>query len=132
MPSLANITVKKNDGTTDITYTGVAASAGDSSPAVWRSNTVGSAIAFRPELRLTSRANGQKTARRVDGVYTYPETVTGTDGVTRISDRLNLSFSAVIPNGMQDTNVNEAVAQALNLFASSLVKGSVQAGFAPT
>jgi hypothetical protein len=83
-------------------------------------------------MRLTSRANGQKTARRIEGVYSYPETVTGTDGVTRISERFNITISAVVPNGMSETVVNEAVSQSLNLFASSLVKDSVKAGFAPT
>jgi hypothetical protein len=99
---------------------------------VWRSNTVGAAVAHRPELRLTSRANGQKTARRVEGVYSYPETVTGTDGVIRISERFNVSISAIVPNGMSETVVNEAVSQSLNLFAAALIKDSVKAGFAPT
>ncbi|UUW21348.1 MAG: hypothetical protein [Sanya fiers-like virus 31] len=132
MPSLANITVKKNDGTTDIVYTGIAASAGDGSPAVWRCTTIGSAAAQRPELRVTSRNNGSKTGRRVEGSYTYPETVTGTDGIVRVSERFNLTFSAIVPQGMTDTGVNEAVAQSLNLLASALIKSSVQSGFAPT
>lgn len=48
MPTLSNITVKKNDGTTDVIYTGVAPSAGDKSPAVLRNNSLGSAAAFHP------------------------------------------------------------------------------------
>jgi hypothetical protein len=132
MPSLANITIKKNDGVTDITYTGIAASSGDSSPAVFRSNTVGAAVAFRPEFRLVSRPNGAKTARRVEGVFAYPETVTGTDGVTRIAERAVGSFSFLLPNGMSETTANEAAAQFLNLCAASLTKDSVKSGFAPT
>jgi hypothetical protein len=41
-------------------------------------------------------------------------------------------MSAVIPQGMPDTDLNEAVSQGLNLLASSLVNGSLKAGFAPT
>jgi hypothetical protein len=53
MPALADITVKMADGTTNITYTGIVPSAGDKTPAVWRSNSVGGSIGQRPELRAT-------------------------------------------------------------------------------
>lgn len=132
MPSLANITVKKNDGVTDITYTGIAASSGDSSPAVFRSNSVGAAVAFRPEFRVVSRSNGSKTARRVEGSFVYPETVTGTDGVTRVAERALGSFSFLLPNGMSEVNSAEAASQFLNLCAATLTKDSVKSGFAPT
>jgi len=129
---MANITVKKNDGTTDVTYTAVIASGGDSSPAVWRNNTIGTAAAFRPELRLTSKWNGDQTGRRLDGSYSYPSLVTGTDGTISVASRCNISFSAIVPQGMPDTDVNEAAAQCLNLFASALMKSSVQSGFSPS
>lgn len=132
MPQIANITVKKNDGTTDVVYTAVAPSAGDKSPAIWRSNTVGVAAAHRPEFRLQSQSNGPRTARRVEGVYVYPTTVTGSDGRVSVSDKLPINISAAIPLGMSDDDVNEAVSQAMNLFASSLVKDSFKSGFAPT
>lgn len=129
---MADITVKKNDGVTDITYTGIAASAGDNSPAIWRANSIGAAVSFRPEMRMVSRANGTKTGRRVEISFVYPETVTGTDGVTRVANKLPITVSSLVPDGMTETVVNEAVSQALNLFASVLVKNSVKAGFAPT
>lgn len=132
MPTMANITVKKNDGTTDVVYTMTAPSAGDKSPAVWRNNAVGSAAAFRPELRISSQSNGTKTARRVEGSYMYPSIVTGGDGKSMVADRCLINVSAVVPQGMADVDVNEAVAQGLNLFASALVKQSVQSGFSPT
>jgi hypothetical protein len=74
MPSMADIIVKKNDGTTNITFTAMVASAGDKSQAIWRSTTVGTAAAHQPELRMTSRANGTGTARRVDLHFSYPST----------------------------------------------------------
>jgi len=132
MPQMADITVKKNDGTTDIVYTAMIPSAGDKSAAIWRSNTVGTAAAFRPELQAISAPNGPRTARRVGLKYTYPSLVTGSDGKINVSDRLILEVSAVVPQGMLDTDVNEAVSQGLNLCASTLIKSTVKAGFAPT
>lgn len=131
MPTMANITVKKNDGVTDVIYTAVVASGGDKSPAVWRNNTIGTAAAQRPELRLESRFNGDQTARRVEGTYSYPSLVTGSDGKINVASRFNLSFSGIVPAGMLDTDLNEAVSQSLNLLQSTLIKDSYKAGFAP-
>jgi hypothetical protein len=132
MPVMANITVKKNDGTTDITYTTVSASGGDKSPAVWRSNTVGTAAGQRPEFRITSRPNGDGTARRVEGSYSYPSLTTGTDGKINVASRFNLTFSGIVPAAMLDADLNEGVSQSLNLLAQQLIKDSFNAGFAPT
>lgn len=132
MPQIANINVLKNDGTTSVAYTAVVPSAGDKSPAVWRNLTVGTAAGHRPEARLTSRANGTGTARRIDGSYSYPSLVTDTTGKTQVADKFQLQISAVVPLGMPDADLNEAVSQGLNLFAAQLVKDSVKAGYAPT
>jgi hypothetical protein len=132
MPQIANITIKKNDGTTDVVYTAVVPSAGDKSPAVWRNLTVGTAAGHRPELRLTSRANGTGTARRMDGSFSYPALVTDTTGKTQVADRFNMQVTGVIPLGMPDADLNEAVAQALNIFAATLLKDSFKTGYAPT
>lgn len=132
MPSMANITVKKADGTTDQIWTAVQASGGDKSPAIWRNLTVGSAPAYNPELRMTSRPNQDGTVRRIDVVMTWPQTAVGTDGVTR---KLNVfSFTpsgVVVPQGMDSTNLGEAAAQSSNLLASALIKSCLSSGFAP-
>lgn len=132
MPSLANITVKKNDGTTDITWSGVAASAGDKSPAVWRSLTVGAAPAFQPAMKMVALSNGPDTARRVNVDVTYPYTTVGSDGKTNLAEKVVMTCSIVLPNGMPTADSNEAVAQSMNLLASSLVKACMQAGFSAT
>jgi hypothetical protein len=132
VPQIANLTVKKNDGVTDITYTAVVPSAGDKSPAIWRSQSVGSAAAHQPEIRMTSRSNGASTARRVEVVASYPTLVTGSDGKITVSDRVVVQISGVIPLGMPTTDVNEAVSQLLNAAAAVLVKDSFKTGFAPT
>lgn len=132
MPSMANITVKKNDGTTDVVYTALVPSAGDKSPAIWKNQTVGTSSSHRPELRLLSRDNGTGTARRITGTATYPSLVTGSDGKVTVADRLVFDFQVAVPKGMPDSDVNEAVSQACNLVASSLVKDCLKTGYAPT
>jgi hypothetical protein len=131
MPTMANITVKKNDGTTDQVYTGVQPSGGDKSPAVWRNASVGTAIGHKPTFQVSARSNGGNTARRVEGSFVWPYTVTGADGKIVVSDRAIISFSAIMPTGMLTTDINEAASQGCNLIASSLVKSSLQEGFAP-
>lgn len=129
MPQAANITVKKNDGATDIVWTSVSPSAGDSSPARWESQTVGTAMAHRPTLTHISRDNGQKTARRHELTVTYPVVVTE-NGVPKVSDKLIIGVSAVVAKAAVSTDVNEAISQAVNLFASTLIKDSLKTGYA--
>jgi hypothetical protein len=129
---MANITVKKDDGTTDVTYTAVVASGGDKSPAVWRDNSFGGTSGQRPELRVSSRANGDNTARRVDLQFTYPSLYTDTStGLTNVSARANFTASAVIPGNMPDTFAAEFGAQVGNLIAASLIEDSLTVGYAP-
>lgn len=132
MPSIANIVVKKNDGTTDVTYTAVVPSSGDKNPAVWRNNSVGTAAAHRPEYRLSSESNGPRTARRVREVFVYPTTTVGTDGKTYVQDKAIKEVTWTLPINMPDADLNEFVSQGANLDASTLVKDSVKSGYAPT
>lgn len=132
MPNLANITIKKNDGTTDVVYTGIVPSSGDKNPAIWRNDAIGIAPAHRPTLTLMTSSNGTKTARRAEGQFVFPVTSTGTDGRITVTDKVIVSINCVVPQGIADVNINEGVAQGLNLFASALMKSSVQSGYAPT
>lgn len=132
MPSIANLVVKKNDGVTDVTFTAEVPSSGDKNPAIWRNQSVGTAIAHRPTLTLSSRNNGTGTARRMEGQLVYPTTVTGTDGKVTVSDKAIIGVSGVIPLGMPTADLNEAVSQAMNLFVTTLVKDSFKSGYAPT
>jgi len=132
MPSIANLVIKKNDGTTDVTYTAEVPSSGDKSPALWRNQSVGTAIAHRPTLTLSSRNNGTGTARRMDGKLVYPTTVTGTDGRVTVADKAIIEFGGLIPLNMAVADLNEAVAQAANAFKHTVVQDSFKAGYAPT
>lgn len=129
MPQLANVTVKKNDGTTDIVWTGVVPSGGDKSPAVWRSNTVGTAMSHRPEFRTVSRENGTGTGRRVDASFVY-KTLATADGVTTAVSQLPISISALVPKDMPDADVLEAVSQCFNLLDNDLIKSQFTSGYA--
>lgn len=133
MPSMANITIKKNDGTTDIVWTAACPSSGDGVPAIWRSETVGTAPAHYPTFELRSRYNGQKTARRMDANFVYPQTATdSTTSLTTVVNRVPIQISAAIPTNVPAAVIAEAISQAANLLASTLVKDSMKAGFAPT
>lgn len=129
---MANITVKKNDGTTDVVYTALAPSAGDKTPAYWRNNTVGVAENQKPEVRMTSKPNGDLSTRQVVTNFSYPSTVTGSDGKISVAYRLNGTLSFAIPQGMPTADVNEAVSQFLNVCSNTLVKDCYKAGFSPT
>lgn len=133
MPAASNITVKKNDGTTDVVYTLVQASAGDKIAALWRNLTVGTAAIHRPWYSLMSFFNGPKTARKVAVEYQYPMLATGTDGKVNVVDKFIFRApEIIIPLGMSDADLNEAVSQCCNLIAAAATKDTLKSGFAPT
>lgn len=133
MPSLANITVKKNDGTTDIVWTGISPSSGDGTQAIWRSQTVGTAPAHQPEIRLASREADGGKKRALRAYFLYPMIATDTTtGVTSVIHRELASVDWTIPKDMAQVDINEASSQFVNLLASTLFKDCVKAGFAPT
>lgn len=132
MPQLADITIKKANGTTDIVYTGVVPSSGEKSPAVWRSLSVGTAQAHKPELLVSSQYNGPRTARRVSVRYTYPTLVTGSDGRTSVSDRALADVTVTLPQSMADADIDEFANQFVNLLASSLGRAQIKSGYAAT
>lgn len=133
MPAIANIVVKKNDGTTDVTYTAVNPSSGDRTPARWMNQSVGTSLSHRPSLKHLSRDSGDGKTRRHEFTFVYPQlsTDSGT-GVTKVERIVTIGGFAVVPNEMPTTDVNEAIAQGFNLLASAHFKSNVQSGFAPT
>lgn len=131
MPQIANITVKKNDGTTDVVYTAVVPSSGDKSPAVFKSNSVGTSANARPEFRVLSSANRQRTTRSVEANLVYPTTVTEA-GVTTVVHRTLVQVRVTTPLGAPDTDIAEAVSQGVNLLASTLMRDTFKTGYAPS
>lgn len=130
MPTLANIVIKKSDNTTDVTYTGIAGSSGNS-PAVFRSNVAGLTVAERPTLLISSRDNGPKTARRVDLNYSWPLVEQDAGGNKRISGRMTGTASVLIPQAQNADVIKEQAYQFANLMGSALVKASLEEGYAP-
>lgn len=131
MPTMANITVKKNDGTTDIIYTGVQPSSGDGAPAMWRQEDLTLPYGMRPTLSIVSTWNGPRTARRVEGTYSAPFTYTdSTTGLKMSKDKIPLKVTGTFPSQISDSAIQEAVAQCFNLFASALVKSQFATQFA--
>ena len=136
MPTMASITVKKADTTTDIVFDAITASGGESSPAVWRQDTgaaAGLPVGLRSIFKLYSKWNGPKTARQLAFELVFPYSVQDTT-TTLYSAKDRCVFTGVItmPQGIPSSNLNEAAAQGLNLLAATLVKSSVSAGYAPT
>lgn len=131
MPQMIDITVKKADGTTDITYYKVVPSSGSNSPAIWRSS-VGSAPAHKATLRVRSAPNASGTVRRVEGDFVYPETATAADGKITVVNRARVQVIATAPQEMADSLISEAIEQGLNAFASSHFKAMAKEGYSAT
>lgn len=136
MPTMASLTVKKADGTTDIIYDALSASGGDSAPAVWRQDTgaaAGLPVGLRALLKLWTLWNGPKTARQVKFNFAFPYAVQDTT-TTLYSSKDRVVFDGIItvPQGIPASQINEAVYQGLNVLAATLVKQSASAGYAPT
>lgn len=120
MPNLANITVKKYDGTTDIVFTGVNPAGGQDAPAILRSLTVGTATSHRPELRASVKNAGAKD--RVVLTFKYPQIATNsTTGVTSVVDSVDGRLEFTVNRNTDQTIVDEAAAQFANLIDSALI-----------
>lgn len=130
MPALADIVIKKSDGTTNVTWTAIAGAAGDGNPAVFRNNTVGTALNERPTLLVKTTSNGSKTARRLRGDFSWP--ITGVlNGLTQVVGRTPGDFSILVPQNQDEATIREQAHQFANLIASAIIKASMSEGFAP-
>jgi len=122
MSTIANITVKKNDGSTDVIYTALEGRSGEN-PARWKAPALGATPNTAPELRIGSRQVGNADKSKVVATFVFPySVVNSTTGVTSVEDRemfrLEYTGSNAIPSAVRD----EAVSQGMNLLASASVK----------
>lgn len=130
MPAIADITVKKNDGTTDIVYAQQSPSSGDNTSAIWKATTVGSAPAHQPEFRLLGRDVSKGAKRQLRSTYMYPQIATNsTTTLTSVVDKASADTNWNFPKGMAQADINEFVSQYANLLVSTLVKTCVKAGY---
>lgn len=133
MPVMANITVKKADGTTDVVYNAATPSAGDKVPAIWTQNAYAGIQGNRPRLELVASPNAAGDQRRMEFKFSYP--VTYTDANTSLIKKLasvDIKGTVFLNAQLTTDNWNEAFAQLGNLLVSTLVRSAVQEGFAPT
>lgn len=136
MPAIANYTVKKADGTTDIVFNAMSGSAGDNSPAFWRQDTgaaAGLPIGLRSTLKVSSGWNGPKTARRVtlQGVFPYA-VQDSTTTLYMARDRALFDGVFLLPQSMPSTNLLEFVHQMCNLISNQQTKDQAYYGYAAT
>lgn len=131
MANIANITVKKNDGTTDVVYTSLVPSAGDTVAALWRADSVSAIPAHRPTLKMLTQNNSKRNARVERISYAFPvfQTVGGVE--TKIGV-IPMELNATIGTNFDTAVVNEAVSQFGNLMVSALIRQSMKDGYAPT
>lgn len=127
MPNMADITVKKADGTTDIVYNALSPSAGDKSPAFWRAEAVSGFPARCPNASVSTQFNGPKTARNSEFRFNYP--VFTTEGV--LLGKVPMTVTVLIPNQISRDDAAEAVTQGTGLAASALLREVFQTGLSP-
>lgn len=131
MPTLGNITIKKADGTTDVTYVAVSGAAGDGTPAIFRNPTVGATRAEFPSLLVKASDNGPRTARRVRVDFSWPIPATDAGGNTVIAGRMSGECSVLIPQNQTPAVIQEQAFQFGNLLGSVLMKQCFAEGAAP-
>lgn len=131
MPTIANITIKKADGTTDVVWTAVQGAAGPNVPAQFRSNSVGTTVAERPTFNVKAADNGNRTARRVRCDFSWPMAVVDSGGNKRITGRASGEATMLIPQNQDAAVIKEQAYQFGNLIASAMVKASFDEGYAP-
>lgn len=126
MPNIADITVKKADGTTDVVFTAITPSAGDNSAAIFRSNSVGVSIAQRPSLAVTPSGKPGRRVVKTNFVYPVVDLVSG-----KVVDYITMKCESNAADTAADAVVAEAMAQASNLNASALIKSVRVIGYGP-
>lgn len=131
MPNMANIVVKQADGTTDFTYSVLSAAPGDGGFAQWRGDGVYAPT--RPNLRVKTSWNGNRTARQVEASGDFPVQKV-IDGVwpPEVLSRISFRFSLTVPENMLDSSKADGTAVILNALASTLMKSVASTGVAPT
>jgi hypothetical protein len=128
-----NITVKKNDDTTDVIYVQKGTAGGDTGVALWRLDAhAAPVIGLKPEFRLGSKFNGPRTARRVSVNFVYKSYATdSTTGLSSLVGQVPITVSAAIPLNIAQADIDEAVSQCFNLLDHVDVKGYFKTGYAP-
>lgn len=131
MPDMANITVKAANGTTDVIYSKMTASAGDNVPARWRDNASQSVVGNRSTLMTIARDNQKQNGRAVTSRFKYV-VVRNVGGVDTVIGTIPLELHGVLGNQFTQAEIDEAVARGFNLFTSAIVRDTYKEGNSAT
>lgn len=133
MGIISNVTVKKADNTTNVTYTGVASSAGDKTPALWRDQAASGVLGVQPTFSMVASPNKTGTYRHVNFKFALPYKVVDPNGLdTAPLGSITADAHWAFPMALPATARAEAVAQFANLLASAIVKAYVESTYAPS
>lgn len=132
MANMANITVKKADGTTDVIYVAAQPSAGDKTPARWTQNAYNGILGLRPKLEMVTQFNVANTQRQARFKFNYPLFYTDAS-VSQDKLIASVGFEGVVylPNTLTGTQYNEAFRQLGNLLSSTLIRDAIAEAYAP-
>lgn len=129
MPTLADLSIKKADGTTTLVYTAIASGTTDGTPSVFRAESVGTIAGNRPVLQISLRSSKDREARLADLAFSYPETVTdSTTGVVTVRKRVWFKGTFCQNSGANDSTNQEAAYQLGNLLSTQLVRDILRYG----
>lgn len=133
MPQMADITVKKADGTTDVIYVRSMASAGDKMPARWTQDAYSGVQGLRPLFELQTQNNGDATVRQAKNRFQYPILYTdASTGLLRLQKTIGFEGISYLPRDVTTLQWKEAWAQYGNILCSTLVRACIEEGYAPT
>lgn len=133
MPTLANQTIKKADGTTDQLWTAIRGAQGPTVPAILRNLTPGTALAHKPELWMSSRMLSSGNMQELKVTAMWPQVATDTTtSLTKVVNRARFRGVWELPMDMPQTDRNEFAAQVANLLDTAVLVDSVKEGDAPT
>lgn len=119
MPNMANIVVKKADGTTNFTFTALAGAPGDGVFAQWRGE--GSTPALSADLRTKVVWNSKRNARRTEGFVSIPKVET-VAGVPTVTSRTPSSLTITIPDNLTAVEAADYVAITCHAYSSALIR----------
>lgn len=133
MSAISNITVKKDDGATDIIYVAKNPSSGDGVPSRWRADSAGTADSFKPELTIAGHLNSGGTARWLNLKFIMPQVYTdSTTSLSAVASRCQASLDVSYPVSTPDSVVNEFVSQLFNLLNKTELRTVFKEKFPPT
>lgn len=132
MAAIGNLTVKKADGTTDIIYTALQGASGDGGKAIWRQEDLTLPQALRTLFVMTSKDNGNSTARKVHLEFLRPVAYTdSTTGLKKLALTNYASSDFLLNKDSMDADIAETVHQFTNLTVHADVRSAVKAGLTP-